>query len=76
MTPNNPPLLAATSLPASLMHCPDCQGRVSRRANSCPHCGRAIQASVGKVIWKVFFWLVVIGGASAVLQSLVKEFSR
>ena len=29
----------------SLISCPDCGGQISRRAQTCPHCGRPLQAA-------------------------------
>lgn len=57
-------------LPPGMMLCPDCKHRVSKKANSCPSCGRAIQASAGNIVWKIVFWVIVLGGLGAILSRL------
>lgn len=63
----NPPDRA---IPAAMMACPDCKAVISKQANSCPHCGRAINANVGNIVLRVIFWLIVISGVGAILQRL------
>lgn len=48
----------------SLISCPDCGGQISRRAQTCPHCGRPLQALPNRrsnpVLWRTALILILL----------------
>ena len=49
---------------AGCAHCPDCGGIVSRRASTCPHCGRPFDpisiGAVGGVLWCLILFPIAL----------------
>lgn len=61
------PRARSSSRSRALKTCPDCGGRVSKRATNCPHCGRSTPGfSVGRVL--VLLLLVLIAWAVFMLR--------
>jgi len=56
MTPINSGVEVARP-PRGMTFCPGCGGLISKKAHSCPRCGRVVKP-LGLAILKVILWLV------------------
>lgn len=45
---------------ATLTKCPDCAHEVSKKAETCPKCGKRLRGSFSTRIFKGYMWFLVI----------------
>jgi len=55
--------------------CPDCKGLVSKKAYSCPKCGRVVKP-LGLTVLKVILWLIATTSAIGIIMWVVSSRMR
>jgi hypothetical protein len=61
---------------ANLIACPDCGASVSRRAYSCPHCGRKIRSMPINILAAAVLGAILFCVCAPILFSFVGEIMR
>jgi hypothetical protein len=60
-----------TPPPFGMMICPDCKKVISQKANSCPHCGRAMKP-LGLTVLKVILWVMIISIGLSIIAAILR----
>jgi uncharacterized paraquat-inducible protein A len=60
-----------TPPPFGMTLCPDCKQVISKKANSCPHCGRAMKP-LGLTVLKVTLWIILISIALSIIAAALR----